>query len=135
MKPLQHVEHRSVLIIEQATRNMNAEIGGDADEIFVERSVVDRAHAQPVAHERLARLLGVADDVRSVEQPNLAETADRATIVVCGKYGTAKLRLMDALLDLADDVAPLDLIGDVNRALLRKGTRLPRKSNPSASAA
>ena len=135
MEPLEDVEHRTVVIVEKATRDVDAEIRSDSDEILVERSVVDRAHAQPVAHERLARLLGVADDVRSVEQPNLAETADRATIVVCGKYGTAKLRLMDALLDLADDVAPLDLIGDVNRALLRKGTRLPRKSNPSASAA
>ncbi|CAN5282521.1 hypothetical protein BH20ACT13_BH20ACT13_25710 [soil metagenome] len=46
---------------------MNAEIGRDADQIFVERPVVDRAHAQPVAHERLARLLCVTDYVRSIE--------------------------------------------------------------------
>jgi hypothetical protein len=40
---------------------------GDANQILVERPVVDRAQGQAVADDRLAELLGVADDVCRVE--------------------------------------------------------------------
>jgi len=79
---------------------------------------VDRAEAEPVADNRLAGLLGVGDDVRSIEQPNFAEPADRATIAVGRKHCSAELGLVDALLELADDVSALDFVGSPIVALL-----------------
>ena len=114
MESLQHVEHRSVIVVEELTGDVDAEIWRDPDEILVERSVMDRAQRQPVRHEWSARLLGVADDVRGVQQPYFAKPADRAAIAVRGKHRTPELRLMDPLLDFAHDVAPLDLVGDVD---------------------
>ena len=70
--------------------------------------------------------LGVADDVRRVEEPHLAQPADRAAVAVRGEHGAAELRLVDALLDLADDVAPLDLVGNVDGlALVVRPAHLP----------
>ena len=43
--------------------------------------MVDRAEGESVAHDWLARLLRVADDVRGVEEPDLPESADRAAIL------------------------------------------------------
>jgi len=51
-------------------------VGRDADEVLVERSVVDRAQAEPVAHGRLAAVLNVAEDVCSVEKAELLQPAD-----------------------------------------------------------
>lgn len=103
---------------------MDAEIRSDADEVLVEGAMVDRAEGEAVADDRLARLLGVGDDVRRIEEPNLPEPADRAAVSVRGEHDAAELRLVDALPDLANDVAPLDLVGDVDGlALLVRPTR------------
>src|SRR6266849_294367 len=87
---------------------------------------MDRAEAQAVADDRLARLLGVGDDVRRVEEPQLAQPADSAAIPVGGEYRAAELRLVDALLHLADDVAALDFVWDVDGlALVVRPAHLP----------
>ncbi len=51
---------------------MDAECRVDPDEVLVERPVVDRAEAESVAYDGFAGFLGVADDVRRVEQPHFA---------------------------------------------------------------
>jgi len=68
VEALEHVEHRPVVVLEETCGDMDAEIRRHADEILVERAVVDRAEAQPVRHDRLTQLFCVPDDVRRVEQ-------------------------------------------------------------------
>jgi len=105
---------------------VDSEIRCDSDEILVERAVVDGAETETVADDGLTGLLGVGDDVRCVEQPHLAEPAYGAAVSVRGKHGATELRLMNALLDLPDDVAPFDFVGNVDGlALVVRPAHLP----------
>ena len=113
MESLEDVEHRAVVIVEKSAGDVNAEIRRHPDKILVERPMVDRAKGESVAHDWLTQLLRVADDVGGVEESDLAEAADGAAIGVRGKDRAAELCLMDPLLDLANDVPPLDVVGDV----------------------
>ena len=105
MEALEEVEHRTVLVLKQPPRDVNDVIGRDADEVLVERAVVDSAQAQSVLDRRLAGFFDVADDVRGIEQAQLLEAADRALVGVCGDDAPAKARLVDSHLRLPHDVA------------------------------
>ena len=74
---------------------MDVVVGRNADEVLVEGAVVDRAEAQTVLYDGLAASLGVADDVRRVEQPHLPERADRAAVVVRGEHESAEAPLVE----------------------------------------
>jgi hypothetical protein len=63
----QDVQHWAVLVLEESFRNVDAVVRRDADEILIERSVMDRAEAQAVLHQRFACRLEIAGDVRRVE--------------------------------------------------------------------
>jgi hypothetical protein len=82
MEALENFEHRAVLVLEQAPGDVNVEIWRDAHEILVERTVVNGAETEPVADERLAALLDVADDVCSIEQADFLQSADCAAVAV-----------------------------------------------------
>src|SRR4249920_2196551 len=75
VEALQHLQHRTIVVVEQAACDMNAQMWCDADQVLVERPVMDGAEAQAIAHHRFARLLDVRDDVRRVEEAYLAEPA------------------------------------------------------------
>ena len=66
MKALEDVEHRTILVLEQALRDVHDIVGRNADEIVVERAMVDRAQAQAVAHGRGAANLQITNDVRCI---------------------------------------------------------------------
>jgi len=51
----EHVDHRAILVVEQARRDVDAEIRGDADEILLEGAVVDRAETEAVRFSRISR--------------------------------------------------------------------------------
>lgn len=93
---------------------MNLAVRRYAYEILVERTVVDRAEAEPVANERLAVLFDVADDVRGVQQPDLFESADRAAVPIRRQDGAPELRLVDALRDLSNDITTFYRVVEVN---------------------
>ena len=83
MERLQEFEHRPVFVLQQVAGDVDLVVRRDADEVLVERSVVDRAEAQAVADERLACRLRVTDDVRrGVQEPELLQAADRARVAV-----------------------------------------------------
>src|SRR3954451_7327234 len=71
---------------------------------------MDRAQAEAVADLRLASLLDVTDDVRRVEQAELAQPADRATLAVRGGDPAAEPGLVDPHPRLTEDVPTLDRI-------------------------
>ena len=66
VKDLENVEHRAVLVVKEPLRDANLVVGRDANKPLIERTMVDRAEAETVAHGRLAELLDVADDVGRV---------------------------------------------------------------------
>jgi hypothetical protein len=84
MELLEDVEHWPVVIVQQSARDVDAEVGCNADEVLVERAVVHGAQTEAVRHYRLARLR-VGNDVRRIEQPHFVEPADGAAIVVRGE--------------------------------------------------
>jgi hypothetical protein len=127
-KPLSTFEHWTVVVIEQAMGDVDTEVRCDSDEVLVEGAMVDRAQREAIRDHRLAHLLEVADDVRRVEEANLAEPADRATVAVRGQHGAAELRLVDPLLDLPHDVSAFDLVVNVNRlTLVVRAAHLPER--------
>jgi hypothetical protein len=67
MEMLQQFEHRSIVVLEEAPRDVNLVVGRDSDEALVERAVMDRTHAQAVGDYRLAVLLEITGDMSSVE--------------------------------------------------------------------
>jgi hypothetical protein len=106
---LQNVEHRAVFVIAEAARDVNDVVGRDPNQVLVERSVVDRAEAEAVADRRLAAL-DVAQDVRSVEEAELLQPADRALTAVRGDDSAAEARLVEPDSRLPHGVAALDLL-------------------------
>jgi hypothetical protein len=72
--------------------------------------VVDRAQGQAVAHDRLAGLLDVSDDVCGFEEPDFLQPADRALFSICRNDPASEPRLMDANARLAYDVTAFDRI-------------------------
>jgi hypothetical protein len=71
---------------------------------------MDRAQSQAVAHDRLAGLLDVSDDVCGFEEPDFFQAADRALFSIRRNDSASEPRLMDASASLAHDVAALDRI-------------------------
>lgn len=92
-------KHRAVDLLEQFPIDMHDPVRRYADQIAVERSVVDLAQAQPVRHERKPAFAVVLDDVRCVQQFRVPQSADCAAALVRLDYSSAKLWLMKALLN------------------------------------
>ena len=133
VKSFEHVEHRPVVLVEEPVRDVHTEVGIDPDEVLIVGAVVNGAQAEPVRHDGFAPLLEVSDDMRSVEQSDLLQSADRAAIGVRGEDEAAELRLMQALLDLAHPVAALDLVADTHRLSLVVRTAHPREGEEDAA--
>ena len=51
METLEDLEHRAVLVVEQAARDVDAKIRCDADDVLVEGAMVDRAEGEAVADD------------------------------------------------------------------------------------
>src|SRR5665213_3675533 len=94
---------------------MNPVVRGDSNEILVERTVMDRAEAQPIRHVGISPLLKVADDVRSVKQARLLQATDGAAVVVGEENTSAKARLVQADAGVSYGVLPLEWIARWHR--------------------
>lgn len=67
VKRLKEIEHRAVFVVEQTPRHMHAVVICDANEILIERTVVDRTKTQAIRHLGISMLLEVADDMGGIE--------------------------------------------------------------------
>ena len=110
MKSLQDSEHRTILVLQQAARDVDVKVWRNPYEILVERAMVQRAKAQAVTDDGRAGLVGITHDVGGVEQTYFAEPTDRAAILIRGQDRPAELCLMNPLLHRTHHVAPLDLV-------------------------
>jgi hypothetical protein len=72
MEPLQRLKHRTVVLREQAVRNMKSIVGIDADQMRVERGMMNFGQRDAVGHDWLSKsLVLVGDDVRGVKEQGL----------------------------------------------------------------
>ena len=79
---------------------MEPEVRVNADQVRIERGVMDFRQWYAVRHNRLPKsLVVVRDDVSRIEQDRLRQPGKRATTVVCRNYGLAERCLMQALFD------------------------------------
>jgi hypothetical protein len=115
MEALEKVEHRPILVLTKATREMNRVVGRDPDEVLIEGSMVNRTEAQPVPHDRFSVLLHVSDDVRGIEKTQLFQPADRTLAAVRRDDPAPDTSLVQTNARLANDIATLEWIHDRRR--------------------
>lgn len=94
-------------------------VGPDCQEEAVESGMMELAEREPVAHNRIALVLRIRDDVRRVEQFLMPKMADGALLAISLENALAKLPLVNATTECRDDVSPLDLSGVLARPKLR----------------
>jgi hypothetical protein len=76
---------------EQAIGDVDAEIGVDADQVRVERRVVQLRQRQTIGDYGLTKLLvAINDDMRGVEQPRFRQLGDRASSIIRGEHSIAE---------------------------------------------
>jgi hypothetical protein len=86
--------------------------GVDADQVVVERSMVDLGQSDAVGNGPLAeKLVGIAHDVRCVQQMIIRKIADRTAMIVGGEHAVPEGCLVQPLLDQAEGIAALNRVG------------------------
>jgi hypothetical protein len=78
--------------------------------ILIERSMVNRADARSVRHLGSSGRLGVSDDVRWVQQPDLLQPADRTLVSISRDHEPAEAPLVHPHFHLAIGVPALDRV-------------------------
>jgi len=86
---------------------MDAVVGIDTDQIGIEGSMMDLGQREPVGDHRLSKFfVTVGDDVCGIQQPALGPSRNGAATIISGEYSFAERRLVKALADQAERVAP-----------------------------
>ena len=62
------LEHRPIFLSQNVTANVNARVSIDAEDVCIERRVVNLAEPKAIWNDRLAARMLVPKDVRGVEQ-------------------------------------------------------------------
>lgn len=78
MRSLENLEHRSVINLEETTRDFDPILRSHADEVVVEGSVMDGAHRDAVRHLGRVVVGLIGRDVRRVEELNAVEATEIA---------------------------------------------------------
>jgi hypothetical protein len=84
-------EEWTVMDVEQPISDMDAEISIDADQVGVERRVMDFGQRQPIRDDGLTKLLvGIDNDVSGIKQARLGQFGNHAPSVVGSEDGIPK---------------------------------------------
>jgi hypothetical protein len=95
VEPLESVfQHRAVDLFENVKSYVNDVIGSDADDVAIKRGVVELTERQPVGDLWITCRIAVSNDVRSVEELLMLESADCAVPAVGGNDALAERLLM-----------------------------------------
>src|SRR5207244_1230466 len=78
-----------VVLAENVGPDLDLIVGPDAEDVGVERPVVDRAHGDPIRNDRLAALR-IGPDVRSVQQFTAAKPAQGALGLIGEEHTVAE---------------------------------------------
>ena len=90
-------KHRAVNFIKDVFSDLDAVVGGDSDDMVVERRVVDFAQGQAVGHDGFTVLLAVLDDVSGVQEFAVPQVAHGAGFAIRIKYILSEAGLMQPL--------------------------------------
>src|SRR2546425_12310490 len=92
------LQDRPVRLVENVLAQLHRQVRPHAQDVPVERRVVQLAQRQPVRHDRLAPRMPVRQDVRRVEQLLVPQPADGALLAVGPQHPLPELLLVHALL-------------------------------------
>ena len=96
MKLLQSMkQHRSVVLLEYVAPHLDQSVGANANEVLVERCVMEFAERKPIGNPRLSAF-PVGDDVCGIEKFTVLETTDCALCPIGAKDPLAKRALVKA---------------------------------------
>ena len=98
-------QHRSVDLRQDVGSDLDDVIRCDAQNVRVERAMMERAQRNTVRHDRLSLRMAIGQDVCRLQQLLVLQLADRAMALVGLDYPQTERLLMQPLLDLARDVA------------------------------
>ena len=76
------LQHRSVDLGKDVGADLDYVVGADAEDVGVERRVVNLTKGQAVAHDRIPVLVTIRQDVRGVEQLDVPQVAHAALVPV-----------------------------------------------------
>ena len=100
IQSLEGFQHRTIVPPKKPLRHMQPVVRVDANQMCVERGVMDFGERDAVRNHRLAKLLiSVRDDMSRVEQQRLGQARQRAAAVVGGDNGFPERRLVQPLFD------------------------------------
>jgi len=100
------LEHRPVDLLQHVEADRDLEVGRDADDVGVERGVMQLAEREAVGNHRLAERVNIRKDVSGPQQFVMAESADGAALLVSTEHALAKATLVQALSDHRGDILP-----------------------------
>ena len=92
------LQHRPVRLAENIRTQLHRQVRPHAQDVPIERRVVQLAQRQPVRHHRLAPRMPVRQDVCRVEQLLVSQPADGALLAVGPQHPLPELLLVHALL-------------------------------------
>ena|SRR5918995_2443560 len=76
------LQHRAIDLTQESAGDVDDAVGIDAEQVAIEREVMDRAQGEAVDDCGDARGLDVRDDVHRLDQLAFAQGADRAAVPV-----------------------------------------------------
>src|SRR3989338_4850722 len=97
-------EHGPIGLAKNGGLHLDLKVGANAEQVAVERRVVQRAEGQAVRHHGLAARVAIGQDVGGLEQLLVAQAADGATLLVGREHALAEALLMEPLTGRAGDV-------------------------------
>ena len=90
-------EHGPVDLLQNVESNFDLQLRRDADDVRVERRVVELAEREAVGHDRLPQGMAIRKDVGRLQQRVMAEPTDGAALLVSAEHALAKAPLVQAL--------------------------------------
>src|SRR5262249_13332634 len=121
MEPLKTMlQHQSVNLIQDIHAHFHRVVRCDADDVAIERGMMQLAERQSVRNPRVAFWISVGDDMCSFEELLMAQAADRAVLAIRFKHTFTECLLVKALSDQSSHIATSD-VDDVGRLAGRRG--------------
>jgi len=102
-------QHGAVGLMQDRRRDVNHQVGVDADEMAVECRVVELAECEAVRNDRLAARVPVRQDMCGFQQLLVPEVADRTALTIGGEDPLTEALLMQSLARVAGHVLPASL--------------------------
>jgi hypothetical protein len=90
-------QHRTIAFAKNTRLDFHHEIRTHANDVAIEGSVMQLAERETIRHDWFTVGLPVGNDVSCIEEVGVAESTDRAAVVVCAKYSRSEQRLVQSI--------------------------------------